>query len=123
MTEDDVRSSAEAVGRALVAGDVDQAIGYLSDELKRNLGEVVALLPLPAREATLDSVSQTGSGYAVVIRVVGEGEEVRLQTRWKDRNGEPKIVEVSHLSRVELEGPPVEDEDETAAAAAGEETP
>jgi hypothetical protein len=35
-------------GEALVAGHVDRAIGSFSPELKRNVGEVIALLPLPA---------------------------------------------------------------------------
>jgi hypothetical protein len=100
MTEDEVRASAELVGAALVAGDVDTAIGYLSDELKRNLGEVVALLPLPATEATIESVERGASAYVVIVRVIGESTETELETRWKDRNGEPRIVEVSHRSQV-----------------------
>ena len=110
MHEDDVRSSAQAVADALVAGDVDTAIQYLSDELKRNLGEVVALLPLPATEATITSIERGASAVAVVVRVTSETEEVELQTRWKERDGEPRIVEVSHLSRVERPVTPSEDE-------------
>ena len=37
--------------------------------------------------------------FNVVIRVVGESDQVQLQTRWKERNGQPTIVEVSHVSR------------------------
>ncbi|MEO8273696.1 MAG: hypothetical protein ABI620_06495 [Chloroflexota bacterium] len=103
MTEDDVRASAELVGAALVAGDVDTAIGYMSEELKRNLGEVVALLPLPALEATIESVERGASAFVVVVRVVGESTETELETRWKDRDGEPRIVEVSHRSQVATE--------------------
>src|ERR671920_206225 len=51
MDEDAVRSSARAVGDALVAGNVDAAIEYLSDELKRNPGEIIARPPPPARRA------------------------------------------------------------------------
>ena len=119
MDEDDVRASAQAVGDALVAGDVDTAIGYLSEELKRNTGEVVALLPLPATEASVVSVDHPASAYVVVMRVVGEASEVELQTRWKDRDGSPRIVEVSHLSQTEREGTaagPEVDEDEASAS-------
>ena len=104
MDENDVRSSAQAVCDALVAGDVDTAIGYLSEELKRNLGEVVALLPLPATEVTIESIERGASAYVVVVRLVGEANEDLLQTRWKDRDGDPRIVEVSHLSHTEREG-------------------
>jgi hypothetical protein len=107
MDEDTVRASARAVGDALVAGDVDTAVGYLSDELRRNIGEVVAMLPLPATEAEITSIDRPGGAAAtvVVMHVVGETSEVELQTRWKDRDGEPRIVEVSHLSRTEREAP------------------
>ncbi len=104
MDEDRVRASAQAVGDALVAGNIEGAIDHLSEELRRNLGEVVALLPLPATEATVESVERGGSSVVVVVRVVGETDEVQVQTRWKDRGGEPKIVEVSHLSRTERAG-------------------
>lgn len=104
MDEDRVRASAQAVGDALVAGNIEGAIEHLSEELRRNLGEVVAMLPLPATEATVESVERGGSSVVVVVRVIGETDEVQLQTRWKDRDGEPKIVEVSHLSRTERAG-------------------
>ena len=103
MNEDEVRSRAQSVGQALVAGNVDEVIGHLSNELRRNPGEVVALLPLPATEVNVLSVERTGSGFAVVSEVTGETDQVQLQTRWKDRDGEPTIVEVSHLSRTARE--------------------
>jgi hypothetical protein len=115
MNEDDFRAAAEKVCAALVAGDVDSAIDYLSDELKRNLGEVVALLPLPATEATITSIERGASAFVVIVRVVGEANETELQMRWKDRDGEPRIVEVSHLSQVEHAAPAEADDDEGAA--------
>ncbi len=99
MDEGSVRANAQALCEALVAGDVDRAIRHLSDELRRNLGEVLALLPLPAHEATIESVERGGSSFIVVIRLLGETTEDRLQMRWKDRAGVPKVVEASHLSR------------------------
>jgi hypothetical protein len=42
-----------------------------------------------------------GSGFTVVLRLVGESEEVQIQTRWKERDGRPTVVEASHLSRTE----------------------
>ena len=89
------------MGDALVAGDVDAVIAHLSEELRRNLGEVVALLPLPATESTVQSIERGSAAFIVVLRVLGETSEVELQTRWKDRNGTPRIVEISHLSRSE----------------------
>jgi hypothetical protein len=115
VDEQTVRAEAEAFCDALAAGNVDQAIGALSPELRRNAGEVLALLPLPANEVTIESVERSGAGYNVVIRLLGESDEDLVQTRWKDRDGQPTIVEASHLSRTER-AEPVEDEAGGASA-------
>jgi hypothetical protein len=102
MEEQDVRDRAEALCTALVAGDIESATADFSDELRRNLGEVVAMLPLPSSEASVESVERGGgSGFTVVLRLVGETEGTLLQTRWKERDGQPTVIEASHLSRVE----------------------
>jgi hypothetical protein len=116
MEEQDVRARAEAMCAALVTGDVGLATEDFSRELKQNLGEVIVLLPLPATEATVDSIEHSGSGYTVVLRLVGESEEVLIQTRWKERDDRPTVIEVSHLSRTETAAEAAEPED----AAAGE---
>jgi hypothetical protein len=99
ITEEAVREHAEAFCGALVAGNVEEAIEDFSEELRRKLGEVLALLPLPASEATVESVEHSGSGENVVLRVVGDAEAAIIQTRWKDRGGRPTIIEASHVSR------------------------
>ena len=102
MDETQVRERAEAVCAALVAGDVGKATEDFSKELRQNLGEVVALLPLPATEGTVESIDRGGgSSYTVVLRLVGETEEVLLQTRWKERDDRPTLIELSHLSATE----------------------
>ena len=101
MEEPQVRERAEAMCAALVTGDVGQATEAFSKELRQNLGEVVALLPLPATEATVDSIERGSSGFVVVLRLVGETEEVLLQTRWKERDDQPTLIELSHLSATE----------------------
>jgi hypothetical protein len=112
MDDKDVREHAQAFCDALVAGDIDRAIQDVSKELRRNLGEVLALLPLPSSEASVESVEHGGAGYNVVLRLVGETEEVLVQTRWKDRDGRPTIVEASHLSSTETIAQAGEGEDE-----------
>jgi hypothetical protein len=115
MDEASIRERARAMCDALVAGDVDRAIEDFSPELRRNLGEVLGLLPLPSREAVIESVTQGGSSHVVVLRLTGETDEVQVQTRWKERDGRPTVVEASHLSRTELaaEAPAVATGDET----------
>lgn len=101
MTEDEVRERARAICEALVGGDVGRVVAALSDELQRNPGEIVAMLPLPAVAAEVARLEGSGGGaaYVAVLDVTSETEHLELQTRWKDRNGEPRIVEVSHVSR------------------------
>jgi len=108
MDEQTVRTQAEAFGRALVDGDIDRAIGDLSPELRRNPGEVVALLPLPVSDVAVESIEHAGKAENVVLRLVGESAESSILTRWKERDGRAVIVEVSHLA-VEAE-PVVEGE-------------
>jgi hypothetical protein len=120
MDEPQVRERAEAFCAALVAGDIERATEDFSPELRRNLGEVLVLLPLPATEATIESIERGGgSGYTVVLRLVGETEEVLIQTRWKERDGRTTLIEASHLSKTDLAGPggePDTDDDGTGAA-------
>jgi hypothetical protein len=108
MDEQAVRARAQAVCDALAAGDIEQARTHFSPELQRNLGEVLALMPLPASEVAIDSIDHGGSGYNVMLRMTCEVDEVLLQTRWKERDGEPRMVEASHLSSSAIA--PVEDE-------------
>ena len=111
MEEPEVRERAEAFCSALLSGDVGQATEHFSEELKRNMGEVVALLPLPAVAATIDSIERGGAGFTVVLRVTSESEEVMLQTRWKERDDGPTLIELSHLSKTEVTGAPADDEE------------
>jgi len=55
------------------------------------------MLPLPLTEATVESVEMTMHGYRVVLHLVGEGDTLRLETRWKDRDGRPTIIEASRV--------------------------
>jgi len=119
MDDDVIREHAQALCDALVAGDIDVATEHFSQELRRNLGEVLALLPLPSSEATVQSVARGGSGFEVVLRLAGEAEEVLVQTRWKDRDGRPTMVEASHLSRTAT----VAENGESAARGENEEAP
>ncbi len=99
MDEQDVRAQAQALCESLVAGNIDLAIETFSPELRRNLGEVLGLLPLPISAATVESVEHSGAGYNLVLGLTGDSEEVQVQTRWKDRDGQATMVEASHLSR------------------------
>ena len=99
MDEQAVREHAQAEADALLAGDIGKAAEEMSKELRQNLGPIVAMLPMPMSEASIESIQMAPSGYLVVLRLVGEAGEgtVRLETRWKEREGRPTIVEASRV--------------------------
>ena len=119
MDEQAVRDHAESLCKALVAGDIGLATEDFSRELRQNLGEVLSLLPLPSVEASVESVKHGGPGYTVILRLVGETDEVMIQTRWKERDGRPTVVEASHLSKAPTapEGDEADSEGEAEASA------
>ena len=111
VDEQAVRDEAQAFCDALASGAVDRAIEALSPELRRNAGEVLAMLPLPANDVVVESVERSGAGYNVVVRLIGETDEDVVQTRWKDRDGRPTIVEASRVHEEPMVQ--VEEPDET----------
>jgi hypothetical protein len=113
VDEQIVREHAQALCEALLAGDIGQASTEMSRELQSNLGPLVAMLPLPLTEATIESVEMTGKAHVAVLNLAGDQGAVRLETRWKDRDGRPTMVEASHL--VEQPEPmPMESDEEPA---------
>jgi hypothetical protein len=116
MTEEAIREHAQAFCDALMAGDIGRAADHMSKELRANLGPIVAMLPLPLSAATIAAVETTTTGYRAVLVLVGEGDNtVQLETRWKDRDGQPTMVEASRVHEEPVE--------EDAMGATDEEAP
>ncbi len=109
MDEESVRERVQAYCGALLAGDVGRAAQEMSRELQKNLGPLVAMLPLPLTEATVESVEMAGTAYLALLHLVGDEGSIRLQTRWKERDGRPTMVEASHLQEAPA-APRVEEE-------------
>ncbi len=108
MDAEEVRSHAQAYCDALLAGNIDQAIEELSKELHQHVGELISQIPLPLTEAEVESVEQGAHAVVAVLRLVGENDTVKVETRWKERDCKPTIVEVSHF--VEKRAEPAEEE-------------
>lgn len=119
MDDQTVRDRAEELCAAFIAGDMDRALEFFSPELRQHVGEVVSLLPLPMSEATVESIEHSGAGDNVVLLMIGETDEDRFQTRWKDRDGMPTLIELSHLSKTERE-PAADEVDRDQADEAGQ---
>jgi hypothetical protein len=113
MDQGTIRERAEAFCAALSSGDMTEAANDLSHELQRDLGQLVAILPLPLTEAVVESVEMAGAGYVAVLRLVGETSQIELQTRWKERDGRPTIVEASHVAEPVPVEAPADMDDET----------
>jgi len=112
MDEQTVREHAQAHCEALVSGDIGLASKDMSPELASHMGPIVAMLPLPLREATIERIEMTGTAYHAVLRLTGEGgETVHLETRWKERDGRPTIIEASRQAE-EPAAPATEPEQE-----------
>ncbi len=84
---------------------MDLAVEDYSEQLRANLGQLIAQLPLPLTAATVASIEATTTGYAAVLELVGESQTVLMQTRWKDRDGRPTIVEASHVVEEQAQPP------------------
>src|SRR4026209_2107804 len=97
MDERAAREHAQAHADALLAGDIGKASEQMSKELHSTLGQFASMLPMPMTEASIESVESTPTGYKVVFHLVGEGDTLQLETRWKDRDGQPTIVEASRV--------------------------
>ena len=67
-------------------------------------------------QAIIESVESTPTGYKVVLHLVGQGDTLRLETRWKDRDGRPTLVEASHVIE-RVAAPPLEEGAEAEAEA------
>jgi hypothetical protein len=105
MDEQAVHEHAQATCDALLAGDIGKAAEQMSKELRSNLGSIVGMLPLPLTEATVESIEMTPHGYRATLHLVGETDTIRLETRWKDRDGVPTIVEASRVHEESVEPP------------------
>lgn len=113
MDEEAVRVRVQAFSDALQAGDVGRAAQEMSRELQSNLGELVAMLPLPLTAATIESIDVTGTGYLAVLHLAGEERSMRLQTRWKERDERPTMVEASHLQEAPAAPPEIAEDEAT----------
>ena len=94
MDESSVREHAEAHGQALVDGDLRRAGSDLTPEMQAVAGDVMAHFPKKVATAEVVSVDASGEEAVVQARYGGEGAEVTVESRWAERDGRPKIVDM-----------------------------
>jgi hypothetical protein len=94
MDEDTVRRHAEAHGRATVEGDLRAAGSDLTKEALPAAGDVMKQMPESLSSSAIDSVSSEGDEYVVLIRYSGEDGDAVVESRWVERDGRPKILDL-----------------------------
>jgi hypothetical protein len=94
MDENRVREQAQAHGDAVARGDLNAAGGDLTTEAMAGAGDVMKQLPRPVREAAVLDVTVDGDVFVARISYRGEDDEKLVESRWVDRDGVPKIVEL-----------------------------
>ena len=94
MDEDTVRRQAEAHGRATVEGDLRAAGSDLTQDALPAASEVMKKMPTSLSSSAIESVASEGDEYVVLIRYSGEDGDAVVESRWAERDGRPKIVDL-----------------------------
>ncbi len=89
-----IRQHAEAHGQATVAGDLKRAGSYLTPEAMAQAPGVMRSMPSPLTSCEVTAVQSSGDESVATIRYVGEGGELVVESRWAERDGQPKIVDL-----------------------------
>ena len=92
MDEQQVREHAVAHGRATVAGDLKRAGSDLTAEAMAQAPGIMSAMPAGLRECEIESVAGEGDNWVAAMRYVGDGGELRVESRWAERDGRPKIT-------------------------------
>ena len=94
MDEQTVRTHAEQHGQAMVDGDIKRAGSDLTPEAQAQAPDVMSNFPKKVETAEVLSLDVQGEEAVVQARYSGEGKEVTVESRWGDRDGRPKILDM-----------------------------
>ncbi len=94
MDETAVRTHAEEHGAALVSGDLRKAGGDLTPEAQAQAPDVMSNFPKTVESAEVTSLDVQGEEAVVRALYKGEGKEITVESRWGERDGRPKILDM-----------------------------
>lgn len=95
MDEADVKVRAKSHGDAVVAGDMRTAGGDLLPEAVAQASEVMSGMPKAVRSAEIVEVrNEDGAVYTVCAYRGDDDEELKVQSRWIEHDGTPKIADL-----------------------------
>lgn len=94
MDEATIRQRAEAHGNAVAAGDMRTAGADLLPEAVAQAPQVMAGMPKELDSAEVVDVRTEGDSIYSVCAYRGGSDELRVQSRWVENDGDPKIAEL-----------------------------
>jgi hypothetical protein len=97
VDEDTIREHAANHGKATVAGDLKTAGRDLTPEAVEQAPGVMKAMPKTLSDADITSVDRDGNAYVAVIEYSGGGESTKVASRWEEREGRPRIVDLKVL--------------------------
>jgi hypothetical protein len=97
VDEDIVREHATKHGEATVAGDFKTAGRDLSPEAVEQAPGVMKAMPADLSGAEVTEVEKDGDAYVAVIEYSSETDSTKVASRWEEREGRPRIVDLKVL--------------------------
>jgi len=97
VDEDTIREHAANHGKATVAGDFKTAGRDLTPEAIEQAPGVMKKMPTSLSESSIASVEKDGGAYVAIIEYSGGGESIKVASRWEEREGRPRIVDLKVL--------------------------
>ena len=92
MEEATAREAAATHAQATVERDYETAGSYLTEEMKASAGEVMREMPRPLTSAEVVAVEGGTDAVTCLIRYTGDEAATTVASRWREIDGEPKIV-------------------------------
>jgi hypothetical protein len=97
VDENTIREHAANHGKATVAGDFKTAGRDLAPEAMEQAPGVMKVMPKNLSDSAITSVEKDGDAYVAVIEYSGGGESTKVASRWEEREGRPRIVDLKVL--------------------------
>jgi hypothetical protein len=97
VDESTIKKHAADHGQATVAGDFKTAGRDLTPEAVEQAPGVMKAMPKDLEDSEITSVEKDGSAYVAVIEYSGGGESAKVASRWEEREGRPRIVDLKVL--------------------------
>jgi hypothetical protein len=94
MDESTVREHAEIHAKATVSGDLRTAGSALTKEAMAQAPGVMKGMPATLDSCEVTSVHADGAEVVAQIRYSGGNEESTVESRWAERDGVPKIIDL-----------------------------